>query len=239
MTLTRKPPADNDAITELREFSKGLLPQSYYDFLVESNGGEGEIPFDPYYVGLFAAEEVIDYNRKCEFVPAGLIVIGTNGGGELIVFDTRKPGPYVSSVPAIGCEYAMLMLITPTFEELLRLFDQPVGPPSEWDIAVEQQAPCLNVASALDGEFWPADQLEDRRKYYETQKYLPEYGAIGHTSSGIIAVLKSDRSVWLVPALGTKYLTATRLADSVEQLHDYIEEYKRIWSPQESRYYEK
>jgi hypothetical protein len=86
-------PASEADLQQLRELSPIQLPQTYLELLAGSNGYEGALSVDPLWLQLYPAHEVIDIAQKGtfkEFFP-GFFVVGGNGGGEAIAFDTR-PG---------------------------------------------------------------------------------------------------------------------------------------------------
>jgi hypothetical protein len=88
----RENPASTDSIESLVSRSGLKLPKDYLDFLRMSNGGEGELPVDPYWFQIWPAEEVLEHNEGYQVstnVP-GFFAFGSNGGGELLAFDTRE-----------------------------------------------------------------------------------------------------------------------------------------------------
>ena len=56
----RESPASSDLIENLVLESGLQLPEDYLDFLRLSNGGEGELPVDPFWFQIWPAEEVLD-----------------------------------------------------------------------------------------------------------------------------------------------------------------------------------
>jgi hypothetical protein len=78
------------------------LPVEYIEFLRFSNGGEGFV--GEHYLILWGAEELGPSNRDCEveeYAP-GLLMFGSDGGGEAFGFDTRVSDWPVVVVPFIG-----------------------------------------------------------------------------------------------------------------------------------------
>lgn len=68
------------------------------------NGGEGFLGED--YLILWGAEELAQFNREYEvqeYAP-GLVLFGSDGGGEGFAFDTRSSPPQIVQVPFIGME---------------------------------------------------------------------------------------------------------------------------------------
>lgn len=86
--------ASEAAIEQLCRAVPCQLPASYLELLRMTNGGEGPLARQPFYLQLDSAEAVAEAatsKRHEEFFP-GFVVIGSNGGGEFIALDARKPG---------------------------------------------------------------------------------------------------------------------------------------------------
>lgn len=118
-----EPGASEGALDGLRRASPIPLPESYVGYLRTSNGGEGEIAVDPGWIVFWRAEEVLENNNGYEVekcVP-GLFGFGSNGGGDLLAFDTRGGAPYpIVTVPFVGMEPEQAVMIATDFEDLLR-----------------------------------------------------------------------------------------------------------------------
>jgi hypothetical protein len=101
--------ATNRQIDALRKTVGFALPSRYVEFLLESNGGEGELALAPLWLQLFDAEMVarIAGDKFTREFP-GLFFIGSNGGLEYIAFDMRGPFPWpiVMVDPIAGLESA-------------------------------------------------------------------------------------------------------------------------------------
>ncbi|TPN79531.1 SMI1/KNR4 family protein [Mesorhizobium sp. CU2] len=117
--------ASEAAIGKLWGVSPMVLPQSYFSFLVLSNGGEGPLPVQPWWFVLDPAEEVIETvqaGRFKEFFP-GLFVIGGNGAGQAIAFDLRSDG----SCPVVAFDMTnsnfdeSVLPIAPDFDTLIEM----------------------------------------------------------------------------------------------------------------------
>ena len=101
------------------------FPPDYREFLLCCDGLCGFV--GAHYVVLKSASVLTDYNRDHnfpEFCPE-VVAIGTNGGGEAIVF--RRDNGYVAFVPFIGMSIEEAVDIASTFDAFLR---HPR--PSEW-----------------------------------------------------------------------------------------------------------
>ena len=99
------------------------LPECYLQLLATSNGGEGPLPVQPYWVCLFPALEVVqaqEIDGDGSFF-RGLFVIGGNGGGEAIAIDLRAPEPHpvvAFDMTNIDLEESILS-IAPTFKDFV------------------------------------------------------------------------------------------------------------------------
>lgn len=118
----RKPGASQEALSSLIEHASLKLPSDYLDFLQFSNGTDGEIPVQPFWCILFEAEELLECNRDYEiakYLP-GYFAIGSSGGGEIILFDTKTSPWKVCTVPALFAEEHILE-VAPSFMHLLQM----------------------------------------------------------------------------------------------------------------------
>jgi hypothetical protein len=85
----RRAPAGNKvAVQTLQEVGPIGLPNSYFDFLQFSDGGEGNLGVEPGWFAPWASAEVMRLNsdyQVAEWLP-GFFGIGSNGGGEMFAF---------------------------------------------------------------------------------------------------------------------------------------------------------
>jgi hypothetical protein len=126
---SRRPPASELAIEQLRNNCGFALPSEYVTFLQFSNGGEGTLCIEPWYFQLQRAEEVIAYNRGYQterFLP-GFFAIGSNGGDEMLAIlkDRGSPCP-VYMVPFIPMNAEDSVEIAFDFELFAMCLGQPV-----------------------------------------------------------------------------------------------------------------
>ena len=116
------PPASKDDLARLVTFTQIQLPNSYLTFLAASNGGEGDLALKPGWISFWPANEVSRWNAEYQVarnVP-GLIGFGSNGGGELLAFDTRLGPPYaIVMVPFVPMAIDDLRVVAPSFDALL------------------------------------------------------------------------------------------------------------------------
>lgn len=119
----RETAADQGAVAALSAALGDELPEEYLALLRLSNGGEGPLGVEPGWFQFWPAEKVLDSNRDFqinEYLP-GLFGFGSNGGGELLAFDTRQGTPWtVVMAPFIGMDENDVVEIAKDFEEFLR-----------------------------------------------------------------------------------------------------------------------
>jgi hypothetical protein len=99
------PPASAGLIAQSQAKLSLPLPIDYVRFLQQMNGGEGFIG-EHAYVALWRVEELSERNtgyEVAEFAP-GLLLFGSNGGGEAFAFDTRSGQFRIVAVPFIGMD---------------------------------------------------------------------------------------------------------------------------------------
>jgi hypothetical protein len=122
----REAPASPEAIRKLVAESKIELPEEYLALLRYSNGGEGELAVEPGWFQLWPAEKVVKLNKGYEVeqnVP-GFFGFGSNGGGEMLAFDTREGKPWkVVMIPFIPMMAEDAIVIA----EDIRAFIQAMG----------------------------------------------------------------------------------------------------------------
>ena len=98
------PRADEEEIQRAQRRLKQAFREDYVDFLRQRNGGEGLI--GPCYVALWPVEELYNINEgdgsswSTDF--PGMLLFGSNGGGEAFAFDARSASMPIVMVPFIG-----------------------------------------------------------------------------------------------------------------------------------------
>jgi hypothetical protein len=93
------------------------LPADYKDFMSVQDGGEGFI--GGHYLILWRSGELIEFNRDYEVVTyaPGLLLFGSNGGGEAFAFDIRPSEEMkIRMVPFIGMSLKDAKPLANTFE---------------------------------------------------------------------------------------------------------------------------
>ena len=112
------PPARPSAVENMSSELGVPLPGEYLDFLRQHNGGEGFVGEN--YVVFWKAEELAQFNREYEvkqYAP-GIILFGSDGGGEGYGFDTQVVGMPIVRIPFIGMDRRYATLITENFSDL-------------------------------------------------------------------------------------------------------------------------
>ena len=112
------PPADPSVVDGLSSRLGVALPRDYLDFLRQHNGGEGFV--GGHYIVFWKAEELADFNREYEvgkYAP-GILLFGSNGGGEGYGFDTRSAAMPIVRVPFIGMELCQAIPVARDFPDL-------------------------------------------------------------------------------------------------------------------------
>jgi hypothetical protein len=114
------PPASRDAVARCEASLGFSLPPDYTQALRQMNGGEGFIGKN--YLVLWSVEEFVKMNTGTYFAEAapGLLVFGSDGGGEAFAFDTRSAPPPIVVAPFIGMDWTTAIMIAPTFTAFLQ-----------------------------------------------------------------------------------------------------------------------
>ena len=109
-------------------------PSDYLDALCFSNGGEGFIQQS--YFRLYSIEELLSLNEAYQvrsFAP-GLVIFGSNGGGEAFGFDTRQNQMEVVQIPFIPMDFQYARPLGKSFVEFLHTLketDHSDAPPPQ------------------------------------------------------------------------------------------------------------
>lgn len=113
--------ASEEVLHDLVRSLEHPLPPDYLQFLRRQDGGEGFIGAN--YLILWKAEELISFNREYEVNrhAPGLLLFGSNGGGEGYGFDLRETDMPIVRVPFIGMD---LQYATPVAKDFNDLFVQ-------------------------------------------------------------------------------------------------------------------
>lgn len=114
------PSASDEAIAEAEKQLGVKLPKEYVEFLKFTNGYEG--PIDPKsYCALWSVEKLAAMNNCYnvdESVP-GLLIFGSDGGGEAFGFDTRTPNWSIVQVPFVVMSWDDAETLGESFNEFI------------------------------------------------------------------------------------------------------------------------
>jgi hypothetical protein len=121
------PPASADELKEIRRVFPKSVPDSYFDLLAHSNGGEGPLPVNPFNFCLDPIVTALDAFQSRNYERPdmdGFLVIGGDGSRELIAFDMRvsQPGAIVTIDIVEGPDSAEQ--VATDFEEFVQLIGQ-------------------------------------------------------------------------------------------------------------------
>ncbi|MCW1915568.1 SMI1/KNR4 family protein [Luteolibacter sp. GHJ8] len=117
--FTTNPPADCNHLADAETHFGKPLPTQYRRFMAEQDGGEGFVG-DQYLI-LWRAAELVEFHREYEaekYAP-GLVLFGSNGGGEAFAFDTREGSMRIVMVPFVGMSLKDVAPVADSFENFL------------------------------------------------------------------------------------------------------------------------
>ena len=120
--LRPNPPANASALRSAEQASGVVWPDDYRSVLMIANGGEGFLSDDLYMV-LWPAEQIHHLNEAYgvrQYAP-GLLLFGSNAGGDAYAFDMREQTKPVVTVPFVGMDLKRVEFIAPSLLEVLRL----------------------------------------------------------------------------------------------------------------------
>lgn len=118
-------PASSQDIVVLRKAAGDKLPIDYLNFMSASDGGEGAIGANGYLM-LWRASEIPELNESYqvnEYAP-GLLLFGSDGGGEAFAFDLRSSATEIVQVPFVGMNVGLAQRLGTTFAEFLKQLGQ-------------------------------------------------------------------------------------------------------------------
>jgi len=113
-------PASAAAVADVERQLASELPAEYRDFLLHCNGGEGFVGPSAYLM-LWRVEELLPNNTAyevSEYAP-GLLIFGSDGGGEALAFDMDAAGSPVVSVPFVGMDRRLARTVATSFDGFL------------------------------------------------------------------------------------------------------------------------
>lgn len=119
--------ASGAEISELRRQFPAGISSDYFDFLQIGNGGCGDVGSGDYAM-FWGSDEIPTYNLEYEtntHAP-GLILFGSNGGGEAFAFHSSKEALTVGIVPFVGLSLLEYRPMARSFSEFLELLSSGV-----------------------------------------------------------------------------------------------------------------
>jgi hypothetical protein len=119
------PPANLAALKNFEGASGYNLPADYAQFLQMINGGEGFIGSNIYII-LWRIEELLELNTAYqvkEYAP-GLLLFGSDSGGEAFGFDMRSSIKEIVSIPFVGMDLKLSRPIAPDFNKFLEILSK-------------------------------------------------------------------------------------------------------------------
>lgn len=128
----KRPGASEEDVARACRTLNFTPPSDYLDVLHFSNGGEGFI--QRCYFRLYSAEQLLSLNEAYQvgkFAP-GLVIFGSNGGGEAFGFDGRQSPMEIVRIPFIPMDFEYAEPMGQTFVEFLQALgqaDQGLGSP--------------------------------------------------------------------------------------------------------------
>jgi SMI1 / KNR4 family (SUKH-1) len=120
-------PASVAEISELRRQFSVSMSSDYFQFLLIGNGGCGDVGSGDYAM-FWGSDEIPSYNLEYEtntYAP-GLILFGSNGGGEAFAFDSSQGTLTIGIVPFVGLSLVEYRPMAQSFVEFLELLSSGV-----------------------------------------------------------------------------------------------------------------
>jgi hypothetical protein len=119
--LTLRAGATEQALGECQDTLGIKLPSEYVQFVKKSNGTEGFVGEDSYLM-MWPVEELPAMNVSYEvqeYAP-GLLLFGSDGGGEAYAFDLREERQPIVRVPFVGLSLDDVIPVADTFSGFLK-----------------------------------------------------------------------------------------------------------------------
>lgn len=104
-----------------KQFSLGItLPKELLSFFRFTNGAEGII--GNHYLVIWSIDELVQLNKtmSIEINAPGLLLFGSDGGGEAYGFDLRNNRQNIVRVPLIGLDWKYAKAIGDSFNDFLK-----------------------------------------------------------------------------------------------------------------------
>lgn len=120
LEFRRNDPAPEALINDVEKRFGVTFPESYREFLSVSNGGEGPVGVNGY-ATLWKVDQLFDFNQSYEVekYAQGLLLFGSDGGGEAFALDLAKAPVEFVSVPFVGMDRSLAQPLGNTFEAFI------------------------------------------------------------------------------------------------------------------------
>jgi SMI1 / KNR4 family (SUKH-1) len=117
-------PASSQEITSVEAVFGKPLPDAFRSFLKIANGGDGF--HGTHYAMLWNAREIVELNEsyQARAYSPGLMLIGSNGGGEAYALDSRILSSPVVRVPFVGMDLTLAQPFEPTIASFLEMLER-------------------------------------------------------------------------------------------------------------------
>lgn len=118
--LRPMPGASEESIKQVQSLIRIELPKDYVQFIARSNGAKGFIGSS--YIDLWPIESILPLSKSYhvdEHAP-GIILFGTDGGGQAFGFDVRSDKISIVEIPFIPLRSDEAMICGETFTEFLK-----------------------------------------------------------------------------------------------------------------------
>ncbi|WP_329317874.1 SMI1/KNR4 family protein [Streptomyces sp. NBC_01715] len=130
--------SNDDTITQAERHFQVRLPEDYRHFLVTEGTMARFVPPTDDFLMIHAAEELIEINEAGEFQDRfpGSVVIGGDGGRELLTYDFRQEPPSLVLLDHSAQDWSSAIHQAPSFSALLERF-----PETGWQWDASEPAP--------------------------------------------------------------------------------------------------
>jgi len=97
---------------------------------------------------------------------------------------------------------------------------------------IEAEVKALRDAGYIEGELsvhplwyiiWEPENIEEYNRDYELSKYAPEFTAFGSNGANELLVVDGKGVVYTLPAIGMEPECADKIAESINELKQYME----------------
>ena len=123
--LDLQSPVKESDLLKFEQESRIILPNEYKRFLKVSNGGEGFIGENSYVI-FWSINDLLKFNKAYnvyEYAP-GLLLIGSDGGGEAYAFDTHSKSMEIVKVPFVGMSIELIEVLAPNFDVFIEKLNE-------------------------------------------------------------------------------------------------------------------